>query len=129
MLELPPSFSEAFLRSEDFLLPCCILVDGKKARTFSGRRPVSYILDRCNVMGVVSRIGSKNFLNDFSLKARDLLTREVVWATCQAKLSTLVKTVRRYNVPFPRSQMLQTHRQTDTQDTSIIIIDNKKMVN
>ena len=34
----------------------------------------------------------------------------------------LVKEVWRYNDPFPRSQKLQTHKQTHTRITGIIII-------
>ena len=69
--------------------------------------------------GVVSRVTSGKVLKDFFLEGRVLSIQDAVSVTRQTKLSTLVKAAWRYDVPFPRTQILQTH----TQNTSIIIID------
>ena len=75
--------------------------------------------------GVVSRVTSEKVLKAFSLKGRVLSTRDAVGATLQTKLSTFVKAACRYDVPFPRTQKLQTHTHAHThkRNTYIIIID------
>ena len=64
--------------------------------------------------GVVSRVTCEKVLNAFSLEPHILPNGEPVDTTRQAKLSKLVKAACRYDVPFLRSQMLQTHGQTHT---------------
>ena len=59
----------------------------------------------------------------FFLKPRVVLTQKPVGATFQEKLSILVKAVWHYDVPFPTSQKLQTHRHT--RNRAINVIDGK----
>ena len=54
--------------------------------------------------GVVSRVASEKVLKAFSLEACVGSTQDTVGVPRQAKLSTLVKAVRRYDIPFPRTQ-------------------------
>ena len=54
------------------------------------------------------------FPKAFPLEPHTISTQEAVGATHQVKLSTLVEEAWCYNILFPRSQMLQTDRQTDT---------------
>ena len=69
---------------------------------------------RCNVKGVVLRVSSEKLLKAFSLEPRVVSSQKPVVATRQEKLFTLVKVVWRYDIPFPISRKIQTHRQTDT---------------
>ena len=72
--------------------------------------------------GVVSHVTCGKVQKVFSLQPHFVSTREAASATCQAKLSVLVKEAWRYEVPFPRTLKLQTDRQTHTQNTHINIM-------
>ena len=63
---------------------------------------------------VVSLVTCENVLQPFFLEPPFIASPEAVSAAYQVKLSTLVKAAWHYNILFPRSQKLQTHRQTDT---------------
>ena len=78
----------------------------------------------CNVKGVVSWVNIEKILTAFSAELRVVSSQKPVIATRQEKLFTLVKIVWRYDIPFPISQKLQTHRHTYTQNTAINLIDN-----
>ena len=54
--------------------------------------------------GVVSRVVSEKVLKAFSLKALVVSNQDAVIVTRKVKLSTFVKAVRHYDVPFPRTQ-------------------------
>ena len=64
--------------------------------------------------GVVSQVTYEKVLKAFSLEPCGLPTGKPVNTTHQVKLSKLVKAACLYNVLLPRSQKLQTHRQTHT---------------
>ena len=110
--QLPPSSSKAFHAVKTFFFLAASQLKAKKIETFSGRRPVSSVLHRCNVKGVVSHITSEKVLKAFFLEGRVLSTRNAVDATRQTKLSTLLKAAWRYDVPFPRTHADITHTQT-----------------
>ena len=86
-------------------------------------------MHRYNVKGVVSRVTCEKVLKAFSLEPRVVSTQEAVVVTLQVKLSMLVQAAWRYDLPFPISRKLQTHRHTHThththtRNTAINIID------
>ena len=73
--------------------------------------------------GIVSCVASERVLKAFPLEPHVVSTGHAASATRQTKFSTLEKAVRHYDVPLLRSQMLQTHRHTHTQNISISILD------
>ena len=94
MPQLSPSFVESFNAAKRFSF-LAVYHEGERAQTFSRTRLIFYVLHNCNVKGVVSPVTSDKVLKGFSFE------------------SCVVEAARCYDVPFSRTQKIQTHRQTD----------------
>ena len=70
--------------------------------------------------GVVSRFAREKVLKAFSLEACVDSTRDAVLVTRQAKLPTLVKAARRYDVPVPENSEV-TNRHTHTHGIPVLL--------
>ena len=120
--QLPPSSRKGFHAVKKFFFLAAFQLKAKGVETYSGRRPVlKYCTGRCNVKCVVSRVTNEKVLKAFFLERRVLSTRDEVGTTRQRKFSTLVKAAWRYDVPFPRTQKLQTHTHTHTHGIPVLL--------